>query len=233
MQLHCKTCGKPIPAQDVNVKLAIAKCQACHAVFNFADDLGAPAEPRPVVPLPKGFTLDAWGPELTITRRWYAHGVWLLLFFCIFWDGFLVLWYSMAAAAVMSGETFAIIMLVVPVLHVAVGVGLTYLVFCMFLNRSIIRVASGELSVRHGPLPWPGNRQMFTSDVKQLFCSETRRSSKHGCQYNFNVEVLKRDGTKDKLLEGLEDLEQALFIEQQIEQHLKIVDERVPGEVRV
>jgi hypothetical protein len=42
-----------------------------------------------------------------------------------------------------------------------------------------------------------------------------------------------RDGTKLKLLSSLQDLDQALFVEQQIEQHLRIADERVPGEVRV
>jgi hypothetical protein len=229
MQLACKTCGKPIPAEDVNIKLAIAKCHACHAVFAFADDLGTPTQPRPEVLLPPRFKLDAWGPEMTITRSWFSHSVWFLIPFAIFWNGFLVVWYSIGIRAVMSGEKVAWIMLAFPVLHVAVGIGLVYAVLCMLLNKTVIRISSGELSVWNGPLPCGGNRRLFTSDVKQLFCSEKSHKGKHGMRHTYKVEVLKRDDSKVELVTGLEELDQALFIEQ----HLRIVDERVPGEVRV
>ena len=235
MQLHCKACGKQILADDINIKLAIAKCQACHAVFNFADEVGGEAETKPEVAMPKRFQVDAWGPELTITHRWYSHAVWFLLFFCIFWDGFLVVWYSFGVGMIAKGEGdgMAWLMLLFPILHVAVGVGLTYLVICTFLNKTLIRVSSGELSVRHGPVPFPGNKTVLAADLKQLFCTQKVHRGKHGCRYSYNVELLKRDGSKLKLVTSLEELDQALFIEQQIEKHLEIADERVPGEVRV
>jgi hypothetical protein len=239
MQLHCKGCGKQILADDVNIKLAIAKCQACHAVFNFANEVGGATETKPEVALPKRFQVDAWGRELTITRRWYSHGVWFLVFFCTIWDGFLIFWYSMAVSSIVSdkyagmGSGFAWIALVFPILHLAVGVGLTYLVICTFLNKTVVRVSSGELSVRHGPVPFPGNKTVLTSDLKQLFCTEKMHRGKHGCRYTYNVELLKSDNSKVKLLTSLEELDQALFIEQQIEKHLQIADERIPGEVRM
>jgi len=236
LQLHCKSCGKLIPAQDVNIDKAIAKCQACHAVFRFADGLDGGAGPaRPQVGLPARFTLDNWGPELTITRRWYSHGLWFLVLFCIFWDGFLVMWYTMGIGSLVGGEGGGMIwvMLLFPILHLAVGVGLTYFVAAAFVNKTVIRVSSGELSVRHGPVPWPGNQTIPIADLKQLFCTESIHRGKNGCHSTYNVEVLKRDATRVKLVASLEELDQALFIEQQVEQQLKIPDERVPGEVRV
>jgi hypothetical protein len=236
MQLSCISCGKAIPAQDVNIDKAIAKCQACHAVFSFLDRVqGASTGPRPAVPLPPRMRIENWGPELSITRSWYTHAVWFLLVFCIFWDGFLVVWYSLGIGAMLSGEAggMAWIMLVFPVLHVAVGLGLTYLVICIFLNKTVIKVSMGELTVRHGPVPCGGNRQVLTSDLKQLYCTETITRSKNGCTTTYNLMALTQTGDKLKLLRGLDQLDQGLFIEQQIEQHLRIPDQRVPEEVRV
>ena len=170
-QLTCKACGKLIPAADVNIEKAIAKCQACNAVFGILDNVGGHASPSPDaadgpklrVPAPKSVEVDAWGPELTLTRRWYTHGLWAVLAFCLFWDGFLVVWYSIGLRQLFGGEDFGepglwatLFMLVFPVFHVAIGVGLTYFVICGFVNRTVVRIAGGELSVWHGPMPWPG-----------------------------------------------------------------------------
>jgi hypothetical protein len=232
MQLHCRSCGKPIPAQDVNIELGIAKCLACNAVFNFLDEVKPGPGVRPRVGLPKRFTVENWGPELVITRRWFSHKVWFLMFFCTFWDGFLVMWYSMAFRELFAGKMGGMIwvMILFPLLHVAAGVGLTYFAASLLVNRTTIRVAVGQLTVRHSPLPWPGNCQLFTTDIKQLFCIETHTRGHH---YNvsYSVMALKQDDTRVSLVNTLEELDQAVFIEQQVELHLKIPDQRVPGEV--
>jgi hypothetical protein len=193
-------------------------------------------KPKPVVKLPKRFQVEQWGTDLVITRRWYAHSVWALLAFCIFWDGFLVVWYSAGIGMLLKGRGEfwpAVVMLLFPVLHVAVGLGLTYLVLCMFLNRTVVRLSHGELSVQHGPLPCGSSSRLMTADIQQLFCTEKRMRSKSGCNFTYDLKALKRDGTQAELVTGLEDLDHARFLEQQIEGHLKIRDERVPGEVAV
>ena len=103
----------------------------------------------------------------------------------------------------------------------------------LFLNKTVIRVTSGELSVSHGPLPWGGSVRRSLADPKQVYCTEKRHHRKHGCGYTYTVEALKRDNSKLTLVGSLEELDQALFIEQQVEQHLKMRNDRVPGEVRV
>jgi hypothetical protein len=239
MQLRCRACEKDILAENINIQLGIAKCSGCNAVFNFIGKLKSEREPSDVrrhpVGMPKDFRLESWGPELVLTRRWYTHAVWLLLVFCIIWDGFLVMWYSVATRELIEGKGGAgpWIMLIFPVLHLAVGVFLTYFVISTFVNKTVIRVTAGELTVKHGPLPWGGNCQLPTCDLKQVFCTEKRHRKKHGCSFSYNVEALKSDGHQMTLVSSLQELNQALFIEQQVEQHLKIEDERVPGEVRV
>ena len=60
------------------------------------------------------------------------------------------------------------IMKVFPIAHVAVGVGLTYYTVAGFVNSTVLRVSEGQLAVRQGPFPWPGNRTLHTSDLDQL-----------------------------------------------------------------
>ena len=48
----------------------------------------------------------------------------------------------------------------------------------------------------------------------------------------YHVMAQKQDDSRVEIVNGFEQLEQALFIEQQLEQHLKIRDQRVLEEVR-
>jgi len=232
MYLYCPACLMTVPGEHVNIRLGIGKCPGCATVFQVADQL--PGPPKPKVGLPSVFLIENWGPELVITRRWYFHGVWALLAFCTFWDGFLVMWYTAAVQGILRGNAgSAWPMLLFPVLHLGIGIGLTYFVVSSFVNKTTIQATASEVSVRHGPLPWPGNCQVLTAEIKQLFCTENHHKGRRNCRTSYDVQVLKHDNTRVKLLGGLTEVDQALFIEQQIEEHLKIRDEHVVGEVRV
>lgn len=237
LQLACKSCGKPVPAEDVNLDKALAKCRICHAVFDIADMVGRKVrdEADDLVPKPRSFTVENWGPELVLSWRWYSHGIWIAIPFLVIWNGFLVVWYAAAVAGLSDdkAEPTAWFMLLFPVLHVAIGVGGIYAVLCGFFNRTVIRVSGGELSVRHGPIPYPGNRQILTADIKQLFCTETIHRGKRSSRTTYNLLVKVKEGDKITLLSGLDDLDQGLYVEQQIERHLNIQDKRVPGQVRI
>ncbi len=233
MQLYCQSCEKMILAEDVNIELAIAKCRACNAVFNFSETIAAKRRRKPEAKPPKRLEIVDTGSELAIRWKWFTHTVWFLLLFCIFWDGFLVMWYGIGLAQLWAkgGDFGAIVMLLFPVIHVAIGVGLTYFVISTFVNRTSIVVALGQLELRHGPLPWPGSRVLQVIDIEQFYCVENRGSRKSR-QSSFELHVLMKNEEKIKLLTALEYEEFALFLEQKLEDHLGIVDELVVGEYR-
>jgi hypothetical protein len=242
MQLFCKKCGKQVLAEDMNLEMALAKCRSCSSVFSILDALKDDPDPgvatvkreRLPVPMPKGYKIDEFGRELTITYRWFTPAAFVILLFCIVWDGFLVFWYTMGFQGLMNGQMGwgALLMLLVPILHVAVGIGMTYTVVCLFLNRTEIRVIGGDLTIWNGPVPFPGNCRLPISDIKQLFVTETEHRNKNGCRYSYDVNAMKQDDTKQKLIGNLQDVQQALFLEQKLESTLGIVDQHVPGEVR-
>ena len=242
MQLFCKKCGKQVLAEDMNLEMALAKCRECNSIFSILDALKDDPDSgvatlkreRLPVPMPNGYKIDEFGRELTIVYRWFTPAAFGLLLFCIFWDGFLMFWYSIGFNGLMNGQMggMALLFLLFPILHVAVGVGMTYAVICMFVNRTEIRVTGGDLAIWHGPVPCPGNCRIATSDIKQLFVTENEHRGKHGCRYSYDVNAMKHDDTKQKLIGNLQDVQQALFLEQKLESTLGIVDQHVPGEVQ-
>ena len=227
--MPCRYCAAPLAAADVNVQLAVARCGNCHAVFSFADEarerLEAPQE-RPRVPMPKGYSTSRDGGMLTITRRWLSPATYALLVFCIFWDGFLVVWY---AGAITAGDVaFALF----PIVHVAAGVFLTYSLIAQFTNATTLYVGGGALKVRHGPLPWPGKKDIPTTGLSQVWAVEREHRRKRGYSYTYEVRAKERAGTEHTLMKSLTNAEQAIFLEQQIEGHLRIEDKPGPGELR-
>ncbi len=188
------------------------------------------ARPRGSVPRPASLQIadDGWSYELS--WRWFRPVFLFLVFFCIAWDSFLVFWYAMAIG---GGPPFPfnLIMILFPIAHVAVGVGLTWYTLCGFVNRTVVAVRNHELTVRHGPLPWPGNLTLDAGDIRQFYVREKVSRGKNGTSVTYDVEVIQSAGNCRKLITGLDSSDLALAIEQGLEQHLRIVDEPIAGEL--
>lgn len=233
MKISCPYCSRSIPAEDVNLATSLAKCTGCDHVFSFAEHLSPAKAPEKsaAVPLPPKFNVEDLGTELTIRWSWYSHAVWFLFFFCIVWDGFLVFWYAMALGSFRAMGWFSLLPLLFPLLHVAVGIGLTYSVLATFFNRTIIRIAQGELSISHGPIPWLGNHRLSTFEIQQFYCTEKITNGRRRYSVSYDLNLMRADNTKLQLL-NLEELDQALYLEQKLEEFLRIADEKIPGEVQ-
>lgn len=233
MLLSCKACDAPLKADDINMEHGIASCRYCNAVMRFAELAGggepevALNEKRAPVPMPSGMTVEEYGGRLRIVRRWLTPVAFFLVFFCIAWNAFLVFWYSMA----FGDANTPWIMKVFPIGHIAVGVGLSYYTLTCFLNRTVIAVEAGELVIRHGPLPWPGNASIDTTHIEQLYCQEKTHRGENSTHTTYSVFAVDRDGQTRKLLSNLSARDQALYIEQRLEEELNLEDRPVGGEI--
>lgn len=107
--------------------------------------------------------MESSSPPLILVQSWYRPQLFLALLFCIVWDGFLVGWY--ARALHQPANLFGLIF---PLAHVGIGLCLTYATLAGFVNRTTFGVGDGELVIRHGPLPWPGNRRLPAAALRQI-----------------------------------------------------------------
>lgn len=229
--LHCPSCGARIPGEEVHLELSLARCTSCRAVFDLAGRAPAGA-PRPVerapAPLPPKFKVaEQRGQSLSVKWRWFKPISVFLAFFCLFWDGFLVVWYSIAFGM----EDSPLMMKLFPLIHVAVGLGLTYFTVATFVNTTEIEATRSRLQVRHGPLPWAGNLSVDANELKQLYGMEHRHRTKNGTNYTWSLNAVDRQGHRKVLLSGLDEVGQVLWLEQALERTLRIQDAPVEGEV--
>lgn len=205
------------------------RCGYCKTLMLPPQGRTGPAafRPRPEIPLPPGMNLQATVGGLKITRRWFTLVVLFLIPFCIAWDSFLIGWYTM------TGKTDApLVFSLFPLIHVAVGVGLTYFTLATLINKSIVEVNRGVMTISHGPLPWTGWREIPAGLIDQLYCKEIINRGKNGPSISYEVWVALNNGTSSKLLGAGLEMDQALYIEQQIERYLDLKDKPMSGEVR-
>lgn len=165
---------------------------------------------------------------LVLTYRWFSFVHLFMVAFCVFWMGFLVFWYSIALSR-HAGAADPMIWF--PLLHVAVGIGLTYSTIAGFVNRTEIVVGGGEVAVRHGPLPWPGGKTLPTPEITQLYREERSSTTRSGRSVRHELNVMTGDGRKVRLVARVPDPAMALYLEQAIERELGLADRHVPGEM--
>ena len=195
-------------------------------------DKGGPAPELPPAsrktnllrPRPREVSLQKRSDRLEISWRWFSWKYLPLAFFCIAWDSFLCFWYSIAFS---TGAPW--IMIVFPIAHLAIGVGLTYSTLAGFLNRSFVEIDRKYFSVSHGPLPWIGNIRVPVNQVEQLYCKE--KIGKDGSSPSYQLSVILKDGRKKDLLSNLDSPEIGFYMEHQIENWLKIANRPVRGEI--
>lgn len=228
--LVCPRCGGALAAEDVNVPLMVALCRGCDATVELIASARTAPPPQlmELATPPRGIRVSESGGELALSRRWYtsAFQTGFLVLWCVVWDGFLVVWYAIGLANFAAGQTEALIMLLFPILHVAAGVGMTYLAAATLVNSSTIRLTASHLEVSHGPLPWGAPAPIPLRAIDQLYLVTVSGKNSR----TWNLVARRSDLTSEEVLTGIGDDVQARFLERRIEAHLGIEDHAVAGE---
>lgn len=175
------------------------------------------------VGLPDKIEIHQRGMGIEIARRWFGPRFYPLIPFTVAWNYGAYAFFT--DGQVMSG----------PDLWVAFGIGVAFLygTIAAIFNKTLVTVDRDRLAVRHSPVPWPGNREISASDLKQLYTKEKiQKIGDGGIAVTYEIRALTHRGKSVQLLRGLDESEQARFIEQEIEKHLGIEDTRVWDEVR-
>jgi hypothetical protein len=179
----------------------------------------------PIVPMPQDIEVLSEGGTTVLRKRWWSWAVLFLVFFCVFWNGFMVVWFG---TALKQGRWE---MAAFGTLHALIGIGLAYFVLASFVNKTDVVISPGEVRVKTHPLPWPGNKSFSPADISQLYTKEVLHRTKNGTSHSYQVHVIDRAGREHKLLAGLQSSEQGLFIEKTVEQQLGLSDQPVRGEI--
>ncbi|QDU39478.1 hypothetical protein Mal4_38230 [Maioricimonas rarisocia] len=217
-QFYCQFCGTPVSRPQAPPR--------SEADDSYVD------EPQPAVAIPEKIEVEELGSDLRIAWRWFNWSVLFLIPFCIAWNAFLIGWYSIAFSDNGPPGAFRFIMMVFPLAHVAVGLGLLYACLLMLFNQTIIRISYGNMSIHHGPIPAPGNRTIPVDDIDQLYIKHKRSQGKNGTSHQYPLLARLKSGQEVNLLPRHSELDVSRAVEHLVESHLGIENRRVAGEHR-
>ncbi|MCK5801906.1 MAG: hypothetical protein KAI66_03700, partial [Lentisphaeria bacterium] len=227
----CPKCDESVPALAVDFKCHVAKCAACGEEFEFADQLRAIASActretaKGRIGLPKGVKLFDREDGFRISRRWFSAKQLPLIFFAIFWNTCVILWFTQETKPGIGG------LLIVSVIGVPVGILLGYSAVATCLNTTRITVADFLLTIRHGPIPVPGEGTVHAKNITQLY-SEKRESGggQYGTVKTYFLHAVTDDEEDHTLLDCSNKIH-ILYIEQELERFLDISDTPMPDEI--
>lgn len=223
----CQACGAPLDLRDAGGAAAL-RCRFCGAFTRL------PAAPRmaalrPAAERPRSIEVVPTARGLELVRRWWSPLFLFLAFFCVVWNGIVFAFFGMASRA---GAPWFVSLF--PLIHVAVGLGLAYFTLCGFLNRTRVTVERhGTVAVTHGPLPWRGTPTLEAASIAQVYVvRKTSTTSEGKPTSSYRLCALGKDGARTTLLAlPTLTLEEALFVEEEVERHLGLADVPVMGEV--
>lgn len=225
--LTCPSCGAATRADSATGRF---RCEYCGNVHLVRENPPAPEavarKPATLrLPQPHEVRLERDQRGSYITWRWFSWKYIPALFFCLFWDGFLFFWYGLA-----FNMNAPLLFKLFPILHVAVGLYVTYTTLAGFLNRTNLELTQKELAVWFTPLPWPGEKTIPTAEIQQFFCREKIVHAKNSVRHSYTLSAITRAGLQVELLRDLDSPDLALFLEQQLEEWMNIEDRPVKGE---
>jgi hypothetical protein len=221
--VRCKNCQAVIDPANIDWERELASCQGCGRLMDLrrervtaAKAPNDPKKPRVRVPvdLPVGMSVaSVAGERLVIRRRWLRQKHWFMLFL-------------FAAAALYVAYLWATIgtngWLIVGTLFV---LSWNYNIAVMFVNSTLVSADSDAVTVTHGPMPslFGRNRSLEKSNIDQLY------AAKYGALYAVFAKL--KGGHDVSLVAPLVTADQAVFIEQQLERALGLVDAAIAGEL--
>jgi len=226
-QLSCPNCRADILAKDINIDKLVAKCNKCHHVFSFEEEIQQAQRHRPEVLLPPGIEAYSTPNEVDMIISWRHSNSSFMTFFTILWNGMLL---PFVFAALASGDFRVFLGISI---HLAIGLGLLYNMIANFINTTQVNVDRQRLLIEHQPLHFPFYKEHHIpiTDIQQIFIKKYVASKTNGTpNFAFSVNVELDSKRSIQLVRGLKHADQALYLEQQVERFLEIEDRPVEEE---
>lgn len=237
--LRCKRCQTQFQPEDVDLQLQAAKCRACGAVTDLrrqsltsrveSAEVPVPApvpEPRSEVPLPAKFQRFEAGGVVVIQWRWFGRRTLTQAVVVVIWAAVLVgFFHQLPQKGSSAAGLFSL-------LFCGFWVYLVWSTLAGFFNSTRVEVSRAGLRLESGPLPLKRNHRLTRRDLQQIFCRERVHRSRNSTRIDYSLEAVLANKRTLTLFTGLEKVEQALYLEEQVELALGIVDLPVADEVR-
>ena len=223
MSIVCPHCNAIVLENAIHYPTKTARCSHCDYEFSVARLLQNDEDRKKVemvydIPKPARINQYVDGNMLVITRTWErGQGLFMLLLSIPFLIASIAIF-----GAFLSGTWLVIIHLIV--FPIATGFQIR-MGLQNFLNVTTIQIDPLDITVQHAPIP-AFVSAFGSQDIIQVYVKREYYSKREV----FDVKLVMETGQHQTLIKHLPNSVQALYIEQEIEKFLGIVDAPVRGE---
>jgi hypothetical protein len=179
------------------------------------------------VPMSENVTCEREPTGLTLTYRWFSgHTFWVVVgVFALVWNGLM----GFILVSLLANESaWDQYLMMAP--FAGFGLLMAYVTLANIFNGTVIQLTPAELTVRHVPLPWRGNRSLPVSGLKQIYCKEVKGTDSEGEPYvEYHLLAVMYGGKETILLK--DSLERLRYFEREINAWLSRRDVSVAGEL--
>jgi hypothetical protein len=158
-----------------------------------------------------------------IHRRFRNPQAIFLTLFTIFWDGFMIVWFTIA---IRTGE---LAMMAFGSVHGLIGLGLLYWVLHTWFNVTRVALRDDEIFITTAPVYRHAPRRIPLDQVEGIYVDQTSWSSNG--KHHYNVKAALVDGSEKFVMGGVADYDDAIFVEMEIERFYNLPDTSFPGEI--
>ncbi|MEM6319626.1 MAG: hypothetical protein AAF960_18275 [Bacteroidota bacterium] len=217
IKINCPACDTEVSAANLSLPDKLGKCQACNAVFPIADAVAALQQsPKSIVQKPVGIDKFEFQDELDFKiKKPYTGSIGLagIIIFTFAVPLFLILFYK--------GK----IGMMWPIVSAALF-GLSILEVTKRQKDEIdITINSYNLDIRFRPNNFSKDKSFAVNEIDQLYV----KPYGDGKHFSLYAIINKLEGQKHvKLIGMLNERAKAKYLEQEIENHLGIIDRHVP-----
>lgn len=245
MVASCPKCLRPIPTEDLNVSTDVALCRACDAIHKLSAllEAGEMTASVDITRPPKGAWFRRQG--LTVVAGATTRslgGAAGLLFFCLFWNGIVSVFVSLATMSTLKllgwslpewlpaprmngsdmgwGITLGLWLFLTP--FIAIGLAVAGGVLMSLFGRTEVTLQGGDSSVFTGIGPIGRRRRFDSRQIRSLRIEdETWRTSKGGTRQSREAVIQLQDGKRVKFGSGLAE-ERLQFVAGALRRELKV-----------
>lgn len=224
--MRCPRCGETVEKRNRDRKQAAAFCRACGRTFSLVRRHEG-AQPREILPKPQEVREHRSPHRLWLSYRWFSLKKVIAGSFATAMAG------GMTAGAVYVGRIESGWLLhAAPLFFGAITLLVGYGTLADLVNSTTVELTPERLRVQHGPVRFGSrNRHLHPMQLDQLFCRRRYVSgaANRSGHWTHDLVAVQRDGEQMTLIAG-DRAERLLYIEQQLEQPLAILDRPTRGE---
>lgn len=158
---------------------------------------------------------------------WFSSSAVFLLVFTVIWNALIFFFYN---SMITSGVPF--VFLLIPIVHLIVGLFLIYQTTSWLFNTSKIELDKDLLTVKHGPIPqFKKNVEIPVEQIAQIYVEKKTKQGENTVSHQYNLMAKLRSGIHRPVMNvGILESHEAIALEEKLENFLEIRDQNVKGE---